>query len=299
VGKYLYKKTLFSIAILLVFLQVGCDTFDKEEPIPAYIRITGVDLKTPSDNSQGSSSSNITDAWVYINDNLQGVYPMPTRFPVLLTGSAKISIRSGIVQNGIDATRIDYPFYNAWDTTIELKEKEILSLKPHILGYKTGTVFHLNEDFEGLGLNFEKTSSSINDIYKTSSSGVIFEGNNAGKFEIISGTIDVTIATSKLYDLPKQGASVFLELNYNINQAMEVGVMAQLGGQIKQNSVIGLRSTINDEGKSAWKKVYVDLTQAVSNEPYATGYKIYFYAKQDEGVSNPLFFIDNVKLISF
>ena len=298
-GKFLYNKTFFSIGILLALLQGACSTFDKEEPLPSYIRITGIDLKTPTDNSQGSSSSNVSDAWVYINDNLQGVYPMPTRFPVLQSGNVQLSVRSGIVQNGIDATRIDYPFYNAWDTTIELKEKEILSLKPRIIGYKSGTVFHLNEDFEGLGLNFEKTSSSANDIFKSSNPSLVFEGNNCGKFEILSGTIDVTVATTKLYDLPKQGASVFLEMNYKINQPMEVGVFAQNGAQIKQSSVLGLRTTVNEQGEQVWKKVYIDLTQAISNETYASGYKIYFYAKQVDGVSNPLFLVDNVKLISF
>jgi hypothetical protein len=299
VGKFLYNKTFFSIGILLALLQGACATFDKEEPLPSYIRITGIDLKTPTDNSQGSSSSNVTDAWVYINDNLQGVYPMPTRFPVLQSGNVKLSVRSGIVRNGIDATRIDYPFYNAWDTTIVLKEKEILSLKPRILGYRSGTVFHLNEDFEGLGLNFEKTSSSTNDIFKSSNPSLVFEGNNCGKFEILSGTIDVTVATTKLYNLPKQGASVFLEMNYKINQPMEVGVFAQNGAQIKQSSVLGLRATVNEQGEQVWKKVYIDLTEAISNETYASGYKIYFYAKQVDGVSNPLFLVDNVKLISF
>lgn len=299
VGKYLYKITYFLTCFLLVILQGACDTFDKEEPIPSYIRITHIELKTPNDNSQGSSSSNVTDAWVYINDNLQGVYPMPTRFPVLLSGSAKLSVRSGIVQNGIDATRIDYPFYNSWDTTIDLKEKEILSLKPRISGYKSGTVFHLMEDFEGLGLNFEKTTSSTNDIFKTSNPALIFEGNNCGKFEIINGSVNVTIASTKLYDLPKQGASVFLELNYNINQAMEVGIMAQNGSQINQSSVLGLRATTNDQGVPVWKKVYIDLTQAVSTETFATGYKIYFYATQAPGITNPIFLIDNIKLISF
>jgi len=99
--------------------------------------------------------------------------------------------------------------------------------------------------------------------------------------------------------LPKQGASVFLELNYNINQAMEVGVMALNGAQIKPISVLGLRASTNEQGLNVWKKVYVDLTQAISNETFASGYKIYFYARQVEGLSNPLFLIDNVKLISF
>lgn len=298
-GRFLYNLIFISIGFLLLISQEGCSVIDKPEPIPAYLRISSITLKTPADNSQGSSSSNVTDAWVYINDNLQGVYPMPCRFPVLLTGSAKLSVRPGIIRNSIDATRIDYPFYNSWDTTIELKEKEILSLKPQINGYSQASVFHFIEGFEGIGIDFEKASSSVNDIYKTSNPDVVFEGNNCGKFEILSGTIDVTITSNKLYDLPKQGTSVFLELNYNINQNMEIGVMAQNGAQVNQNSVLGLRATTDESGKQIWKKAYIDLTDAVSNETFASGYKVYFYAKQADGVSNPLFLIDNVKLISF
>jgi hypothetical protein len=287
------------LVLSAMLLQTSCSIIDKAEPIPAYLRITNIELTTPSDNSQGSSSSNVTDAWVYFNDNLQGVYPMPTRFPVLLSGKNSIRIRAGIVQNGIDATRIDYPFYNDWDSTLELTEKEILSLKPRINGYKSGTVFHCNEGFEGIGIDFEKTVSSVNDIVKTSNSNIVFEGNNCGKFEILSGTIDVTIASNKYYTLPKQGASVFLEMNYNINQVMEVGVIALNGAQVSQRSVIGLRATTTSSGTTAWKKVYIDLTEAVSSETTASGYKVYFYAKQDANVSNPFFYIDNVKLISF
>jgi hypothetical protein len=282
-----------------MLLQLSCSVIDKQEPIPAYVRITNIELSTPSDNSQGTSSSNVTDAWVTFNDNLQGVYSMPTRFPVLLTGKTPIRVRAGIIQNGIDATRIDYPFYNSWDTTVELTEKEILSLKPRISGYKSGTVFHCLEGFEGIGIDFEKTSSSLNDIFKTSVSDVVFEGNNCGKFEIVSGTLDVSIASNKYYNLPKQGASVFLEMNYCINQIMEVGVLSLDGAQIKQTSVIGLRPTYTSGSSKVWKKVYIDLTEAVSSQIYASGYKIYFYAKQDESVSAPLFLIDNIKLISF
>ncbi|MCC6251797.1 MAG: hypothetical protein IT238_04990 [Bacteroidia bacterium] len=291
--------------ILLFFLSViafifnGCNVFDKEEPIPSYVRISAVGFQTEPNSLQGTSSSNITDAWVYVNDQLQGVYPLPTRFPILTSGKSNITIRAGIIENGIDATRIEYPFYNSWDSIVELKTKEILSIHPKIINYKPGTVFHLIEDFEGLGINFEKTSSSLNDIGKTSNSEIVFEGMNCGKFEILTGTTDVTVATIKLYDLPKQGNDVFLEMNYKINQNMEVGIMAQNGGQITQSSVLGLRATTTDSGTTQWKKTYINLTQAISSQPYASGFKVYFFAEKADSVDFPVFYIDNVKLISF
>lgn len=298
------KITLKKNVFLLIFsgfivTHNSCKLTNPDEPVPAYIRISEIELKTPADKSQGTSSSGLTDAWVYIDDNLQGVFPMPTRFPILKSGNQKVVVRGGIIQNGIDATRIDYPFYNQWDTTITLTEKNIIGLHPKINGYKSGCKFHFIEDFEGIGLAFEKTSSSPNGIYKVSAQNSIFEGSNSGRFEIINGTVDVTIATVNQYTLPKQGNSVFLEMNYSINQPMEMGILAQNGLQVRQSSVLGLRSTVNSDGVAVWKKVYIDLTQAVSTEIDATGYKIYFYAKQAEGVSNPVFLIDNIKLISF
>ncbi len=293
------KYILFSLAFVLLGSQIGCNVFDKEEPIPAYLRITLIDFATEKGKSQGTSSSNITDAWLYVNDQTQGVYPLPTRLPLLVSGKTKIKISPGIIQNGIDATRISYPFYNDWDTIVELTQKQIVSLKPRITGYKDATVFHLIEDFEGLGLALAKTVSSPNEIYKTSIPSAVFEGVNCGKFEIINNSTDVTIASSDFYNLPKQGNKVFLEMNYNINQAMEVGIMANNGTQITQSSVLGLRASTNSDGQTIWKKVYIDLSDAVSGQPYATGYKIYFYAKKADNVDHPLFLIDNIKLVSF
>ena len=105
-------RVFFSL-VLLNLLLVSCEKNDKNM-IPSYIKINSISIN----NSE--ETHNITDAWVYINDNLQGVYELPAHFPVLYTGNQRIRIKAGIKQNGISSTRIPYPFYESFLDTINL-----------------------------------------------------------------------------------------------------------------------------------------------------------------------------------
>ena len=60
-------KYLFLILILL-----ACEK-QESEGIPAYLEIEQINL-----NNQ-NETHNISDAWVYINDQLQGVYELPAK----------------------------------------------------------------------------------------------------------------------------------------------------------------------------------------------------------------------------
>jgi len=51
---------------LSLLLLYSCN---KEEPIPAYIHIDKIDLKT-NYSIQGSNSHKIIDAWIYVDDQL-------------------------------------------------------------------------------------------------------------------------------------------------------------------------------------------------------------------------------------
>ena len=69
--------------ILLLISGVICSSCSKkdlEAEIPAYISIDDITLTTDL-ATQGSAAENITDAWVFINDNLVGVYELPATFP--------------------------------------------------------------------------------------------------------------------------------------------------------------------------------------------------------------------------
>ena len=79
-------------------------------------------------------TDNITDAWVYLNDNLQGVYELPANFPVLAKGNQTLRVKAGIKLNGISSTRSPYPFYESFIDTIDLKLNETIIIDS-IIGF--------------------------------------------------------------------------------------------------------------------------------------------------------------------
>ena len=97
----------YSILFLIICI-VSCNKDNNE--VPCYISIDDIQVNEYAN----SAGTNVTDAWVYINDNLQGVYELPARFPVLAQGKQKLRIRAGIKDNGIAATRVAYPFYSSF-----------------------------------------------------------------------------------------------------------------------------------------------------------------------------------------
>ena len=86
---YIKRTILFLIMICIL----SCNKEESTE-VPSYLKIDNILL---DDNS----THNITDAWIYIDDNLQGVYELPAHFPLLVTGKHKLRIKAGIKENGI------------------------------------------------------------------------------------------------------------------------------------------------------------------------------------------------------
>ena len=123
------------IYLLLVLTLTSCEKEDENsigETIPAYIQIDAISIDDVNDTEK------ITDAWVYINDQLQGVYELPSLFPVLSTGKQNIRIKGGIKNNGISSSRRAYPFYKSFIQEKNLKADQITSMYP-IVSYIDST----------------------------------------------------------------------------------------------------------------------------------------------------------------
>ena len=114
--------------ILLVF-NFSCQIIDRPEKAPSFIQIDDFQFSI-SNNNQGTSSEKITDAWIYLNGNLEGAYELPATIPLHYEGIQELSIYPGIKRNGISADRKKYPFYTQFDTTINLIPDSILLLQP-------------------------------------------------------------------------------------------------------------------------------------------------------------------------
>ena len=278
-------KHFFLLLLTLSLFFYSCEKAPVNNGVPSYISIPDFEVSTGS--NQGSSSHLIIDAWVYFDNDLQGVYPLPASFPVLLEGNQNISIKAGIKNNGIAATRTNYPFYDYYKKEIVLKKDSITLINP-IVQYAENARFHII-DFESGSNLFEETTNS--DTSFIANNDTIFEGNSGG-VHLASPHLTFEIATTKIDSLPRTGTPVFVELNYKCNTAYQLGVFANYPQTVSTHSVI----TINP--KSEWNKIYIDLTSAIINTNNADFHKIFISMKRDiNSTEISELYLDNFKIV--
>jgi len=280
--------TVFFVFIIL--LQSACKDKDLDLT-PSYIEIEHIQVNTTS--AQGTDSQRITDAWVYLNNDIQGTYQLPARFPVLAEGLRSVTIRPGIMSNGISATRIFYPFLEAITFDIDFKRDSTYTFNL-TANYHPQVVFKWLENFEDGGISLQRTIKSDADIVKTSAIGEVFEGNYSAKAVLDSNRYLFECYTIDAFQLPKGGAPVFLEMNYKNNAKVHIGIYAYTQGEIIQRSVLVLNES------DVWKKIYVNLTNAVSENFNAYEYRVFFgMLRYEDDNFIPTAYFDNIKLIHF
>ena len=136
------KNSLF----LLVLLLTACEIINPEEDIPSFISIEEFE-------HSDVGTAKIVDAWVYIDNEIQGIYSLPNTIPILKNGEQKLYIAPGIKENGISATRTNYPFY-VWH-----QEEVNLSQDTTFINPRTSYIsncIHWEENFNGGGSLFIK-----------------------------------------------------------------------------------------------------------------------------------------------
>lgn len=278
-----FNSYIFALLLLLIFSS--CEIINKAELIPSYIRIDKIDLTT-NYTSQGSNSHKITDAWVYIDDQLIGAFELPATIPVLKEGTHELKVRAGIKVNGISSTRGYYPFYQYYSEVVNLTRGEILSVSPTV-SYNSYTTFPWLEDFEGAA--FSIVDSINTDTVMKIINADVFQGNKAGAIYLEDIKTRYFGRSTNSFTLPKLGAPVYLELNYKTNNMFSIGIYAG-------NSGIPLPSLYINPSEN-WNKIYVELTPLISDGNNSNPFKIYFAMQKDNAVDNAFLYVDNIKLV--
>lgn len=264
----------------MVWSLVSCNKQELEAEIPAYIYINNFTLTTTPE--QGTNSHKITDAWVYLNQELLGVFELPIKFPVVKEGNFKLDVYPGVKENGIAERRERYLFYNAYTTSVTLEKNKTIEINPSTT-YTSGTTFYWMEDFESASLPFQYNTISDTVMNKTSLD--VFEGNFAGKVVMSSNMDFFECFTPNFSTLPRIGKTIFMELNFKTNQPVLVGLYADT----EQLGLFYLNTT------SEWNKIYLNFTEAIQTRSTANEYKVFFGFENKVG--NPELLIDNLKMI--
>lgn len=280
------KKIQYQALIIIsaVFILNSCK---KNDLIPSYIHIDNIVLNSTYE-TDGSNSNKITDAWVYLDDDLIGIYELPATFPVLATGSHKISIRAGIKINGISMSRGYYPFYQAFSTTVDLQEKEVDTIIPVVTYYPDKIKW--KEDFEEGGITLVKYGSSDTSFFKTTDD--VFEGSFSAVARLTSDKDYLLCVSSGMYDIPQTQSPVFLELNYKTDTEVIIGMFGKLPSGVNDKV-----ETLILNPTDTWKKIYINLTFTANYTVNTTDFRVYFESYLPEGQSSSNIYIDNIKLL--
>jgi hypothetical protein len=285
---------LFFNLLSLFFLFSACV---KNNPDPTWLQVNEWTISAnPSLSLQeGELTENISDAWVYINDELIGVFQVPFKIPILKEGNATFKIYPAIKNNGISATKKIYPFLKEYVINGTLVKNQVFTINP-TTQYKDNLNFWIED--------FEDASFQITDDPNTSAANIDtdnidlqwFNGNAFGKV-VLNSTDSTWIAyTSEQLNLPK-GQECYLEIDYKVTNNVTTGLIYVTSESTTNNVHIRLNAQKPDV--AVWKKIYIDLRELIGNSPSGSVFSQSFIASLDEGNTQGIILIDNIKVIHF
>jgi len=291
-----FKKVIIYLISGIMFYQLtSCNTFQPDTSVPAYLSVDSV-VFTDNPVTQGYPTSNITNVWAYYNNNPIGVYDVPALFPILTRGNTFIQLSPGIENNGLQETRVIYPFYTFVTDTVNFQVGHISSLIPHFT-YRSNTKFPWITDFE-TGNNFHTFDGSDTTLFRLSGSPYVKYGKYCG-----CACLDVNhpffqVESVQADSLPNDGTGVYVEMDYMCTIPFSIGIVdIQDGDTVFNNdSPVNYFEQINPSG--TWNKIYIDLETylAISN---SNVYQIAFAANLPQGYTSGQIYLDNIKLVHF
>ncbi|MFN0187767.1 MAG: hypothetical protein ACKVQV_03620 [Bacteroidia bacterium] len=289
---------LKSILLKILFIGIAtawssCNLINPDESIPAYIEVRGIDVNS-NYVTQGTTSNNITDVWVYAGGAYLGTFELPARIPILLEGKHKITFGAGIKANGIASTSEFYNLYKFHDVELDLIPGKVTVVDTFTVSYFPALQYVWYEDFEkdtsGGGISLDTTGISLAVI--TPDSVEVYEGKRSLKLKVTTSSNFLECQTiNDGYVLPV-GRDVYLEMDYKCSQQFIMGLIAVTNNGEKRVPIIQLNP------KSNWNKIYVRLGPYINFNANAFKFKIYFRVALPSTSPEGTVYLDNLKLIS-
>ncbi|RLD56897.1 MAG: hypothetical protein DRJ05_10565 [Bacteroidetes bacterium] len=298
--KKLYSRHYFQIAVWLLLIMAisSCEKFKGDQTIPSYISIDTFVLVNNPLIEEGPLSQDIHDVWVFVDDQTIGPFELPSVIPILENGKHKLTILPGILYSGMSGTRGPYPFMkmeiiNDYDFFVDSVQKHTPKTS-----YNENTHFAWDEYFEGIYISLEATDRSDTSLvfYEHvpthpllgTASGIGYLNDSVRVLECATN-----ISSGEYIDLPGNGAPVFLELDYNINAPLVIGLFVyEFGDRITQHPVV-----VVNPSDGNWKKIYINLSATVTGFNQAEFFNIFIRVDKIDGDPDPIIMVDNFKLI--
>ncbi|GAB4312965.1 MAG: hypothetical protein Kow00127_03730 [Bacteroidales bacterium] len=293
------KRGLFTAVVLSVMLFYGCDRFEGDQTLPAWLEVDTIYLGNNPNLEEGVLTHNITDVWVYVDDQLLGAWELPASIPVLAEGVHKLMLTPGIKLNGMSGTRSPYIFlrpktYENFMFTID----SVVKRNPTVQFYDN-IDFAWMEDFSDASFRLKETSNSdttMTRIFHNPASPGLGVASGAGYTDAAHPVFEVTTWSEEepgLF-LPSGSQPVIMEMEYQCNTSLLVGMFIyEVSIGIKQHAIL----VLNPTGEGVWKKIYVNLTPTINDYFNADYYNVFFRAEKVSEAETDWVYLDNLKII--
>lgn len=293
------KRLTYILFLTLVGVYAqSCAIFDRKEPIPAWITIDSFNLRDNPNVDEGSLSEDITDAWVFINEEMIGIFELPATIPILDEGDRRLLVGPGIKVSTISTLRDNYLFFEGHEQNIELIRGETLRIEPTTRYRNTDNMYEyrLIEDFEDGFINVETTELSNGEILRTTDPAFVYEGIGSGMVTVVDSVTAVSIRTENM-ELPQLGKTVFLEMDYYTDYPLVVGLYVDNGG-VRDQIIDYLTLNPLEEDGIRFRKAYVSLTSTLSQAINPQSVYVYFTPNiSANSQENGKVILDNLKIM--
>ena len=303
--------------ILALFLAIGLSSCKKfsSQSVPAYIHIESISVDCDY-QIYGANTTNITDAWVYVDDQIIGCYELPTTFPILEKGPHKVSVYGGIMENGRGSARGPYPFYMpAVYRNLNLVEDSIINLSPVLSYYpiNEGVQVGWKEDFETANtlLPMPQSDAEVMSVGCTEDNHVWYHEPNSyrsGRIQLPPDSLDFYVASADEMSFHQNYLNYcLLEMDYNCNDTFFVGITYLEDYSITSHPLVKVVPTDKQNDRpNVWKKMYVNLGPFMNEHVRADYFKVYFTSNLYTGYEtydyqpiseNRYYYLDNLKVL--
>ncbi|NRB64045.1 MAG: hypothetical protein HRU40_13645 [Saprospiraceae bacterium] len=259
---YLFPDMHVLIGLVLIMVSTSsCNLDSLEAEIPSYVHLQELTLSTNA-SREGSASTNITEGWIFIDDEFYGAFSVPSTVPVPANIGTTIRLEAGIRDNGVSSTPDIYPFYAPISRSIDLVPNNTDTLD-NSLRYRSNTAFPLIENYEtGLTVFQEViTGTSANRLRPAREAA--FEGEFGGLIELTKDAPVAELASIRRFrDLQDGGIPVYLEMDFRSEAPVQFGVVAyNTGSEIP----LEIKYVAGFNPSEEWKKIYFNLSAAIAN----------------------------------
>ncbi len=281
-------KNLLTLSFFILFLS-SCSVLDREEDLPSFLQISEFNLTT--DQFQGSESTNISEVNVSLDGQTIGLFELPATVPILAEGDSPVRLTPIIKQNGISTVRLPYPFYTNVLETIDFSPLDTVFVAPEISYTENSVIWSAEFD---TSISLEESDVSEGQLSLVDED-LAFEDGSA--FIDMDEDDNYFLAfTEEALDLPS-GQPVYLELDYAANHPFTIGIQGTVAGTTAQATSDLVIVLPTNEETQEWSKIYVNLTNFVSENSGANEFEVYLEVTRSANYNDPLIYFDNLKVV--